>query len=583
MDRRVIRDMTNRKEYQFLAISSIILTFSVVTIHNVAEIYIGNPTSFSFNLSHYFLIFLPLFVAIVLLLSAPTIVLPDKMLEIYAFAISFLAILIWIYSSFIVLDFGPLNGQESDFRAVEEYRVVEIAGIAFASFIFFYILINSPKVIFYFTVALNILLMIPTANALLSDPKETTLRSKPNLDLLFRFSKQQNVLILLFDAFQSDIFADVLQSDPELATKLAGFSYFPDTVGVATTTYLTMPSIHSGEIYAHGQSLHALYDRGVREGSFLNALAAAGHEVALVNPIEKVCPNQIQLCVGANEVLYGKMQQLFVETAHLLDLSVFRAVPLGFKQMIYRGKYWALSQALTSLPLMDFGQRHTVLTSNQLLEAIVARGVVAADRPVTKFIHLFNTHPPFILNSDCQMAATSPPNLRLAAFTQAQCAMRLFLGVIEYFKREEIYDQALIMLIADTGGLRLHSNYVAHDHSELSPEPDLWERVVGAASPVLLVKPPGAQGPFREMAASVQPSDIPATVCEILRQCFASNGISIFDAGTAPLRTRRFYLYNFPRRFWGRDTIPDITGYDVRGPIWDTHSWINFERSGSPN
>ena len=155
--------MTNRREYIFLAIASTVLIFSVVTIHNVATIYSGNPTIFSFNLSHYFLIFLPLFVAVVLLLSAPTIALPGKVLEIYAFAVSFLAILVWVYSNFIVLDFGPLNGQEWNFQPVEEYRIVEIIGIVFASFILFYILINSPKVIFYFIIALNILLMIPTA------------------------------------------------------------------------------------------------------------------------------------------------------------------------------------------------------------------------------------------------------------------------------------------------------------------------------------------------------------------------------------------------------------------------------------
>ena len=573
----MIRDMKKR-EYIYLAIASTVLLSSIVTIHNTATIYSGNIDNFSFNYSHYFLILLPLFVALAMLLLVPTIVLPGKVLKFYVLVVSFLAVLVWVYSNFIVLDFGPLDGQEWDFRIIKKYRVVEIVGIIIISFILFYVLLNSPKVILYFFISLNVLLMVPTAISLLSDPKEATLQAKPNLDLLFRFSKQQNVLILLFDAFQSDVFADILKSDQELATRLAGFTYFPDTLGVARTTYLTMPSIHTGEFYSLGRSLRAFYDSEVREGSFLNALAAAGHEVVLVNPIQKVCPEQIDLCVGADEILYGKWRKFLSETVHLLDLSVFRAVPLRFKQTIYRGKYWALSKALKSLWFMDFRQIHQVVRSNRLLEEIVTRGVVAADRPVTKFIHLFNTHPPFVLDSDCRMAANSPPNQRLAATMQAQCAMKMFLRLMEYLKHEGIYDRALILLIADTGGVRLHSGYVAHDHSELGP----WERIVGAANPILLVKAPGAQGPLREMAASVQPSDIPATVCAIVGQCVASNGISVFDAGSARLRTRRYYHYRFPRKYWGRDDFPGIVRYDVRGPIWDSRSWINFERAGAP-
>ncbi|MEE9220594.1 MAG: hypothetical protein V3U34_03565, partial [candidate division NC10 bacterium] len=163
--------------------------------------------------------------------------------------------------------------------------------------------------------------MILTAWSLLQDPKEASLQARPNLSALYRFSTEQNVLIVLMDAFQSDLFQELLKEDPSLADEFAGFTFFPDTVGVAASTYLTLPSIHSGQIYKEGMNLQDFYSSNIREGSFLNDLATAGHEVTLVNPIRGDCPNLIELCIDSDEVLYGKGWSLVLELAFLLDVS----------------------------------------------------------------------------------------------------------------------------------------------------------------------------------------------------------------------------------------------------------------------
>ncbi len=155
--------------------------------------------------------------------------------------------------------------------------------------------------------------------------------------------------------------------------------------------------------------------------------------------------------------------------------------------------------------------------------------------------------------------------------------MSLFLKFMEHLKQEEIYDRALILLVADTGGVGLPSGYVP----ENDPTPQGWRELVGSANPILLVKAPGARGPLRKLAAGVQPSDIAATVCAIVAACAAAQGTSVFEAGAASPRTRRYHHYRFPRKYWGRNQIPGIVRYDVRGPIWELRSWTNLEAAGA--
>jgi hypothetical protein len=313
------------------------------------------------------------------------------------------------------------------------------------------------------------------------------------------------------------------------------------------------------------------YKSQIREGSFLNDLAAAGHDVSLVNPLLDVCPAQIALCVGGDELLHGKMQVLFNEAAYLLDLSVFRAVPLIYKETIYNGQYWMVSPAMQLLSILVGRREHKVLEANRILEALTARGAATADRPVTKFLHLLNTHPPYVLDSNCRLRRQEFESLRLAATLQVACAMDAFVGLLDYLKREGVYDGATILLVSDTGA-GIHSAHVSPEESD-----QVWPGLVGLANPLFLVKVPGAQGPLRQRTDSVQPSDIPATVCGITRDGVAQGGISVFDAGPASARTRTYKYYIWQHRFWGKDVISDIYSYSVQGVVWKRESWTNYQ------
>ena len=64
-----------RSEFKHLAVASAALLSAILTLHNVATIYIGNFESFSFELKHVFLVSLAAFLAIHVQLSVTALLL----------------------------------------------------------------------------------------------------------------------------------------------------------------------------------------------------------------------------------------------------------------------------------------------------------------------------------------------------------------------------------------------------------------------------------------------------------------------------------------------------------------------------
>lgn len=326
------RQRQEHKDFKNLGLVSAVFLSAVVTLYTITAIYTGNVESFAFELKYLLLVSSAPFLAIVLVLSLAAVLLRGLLLKVYAYTLCFLAVAAWLYSSIFVSDLGLLDGTGRDFSRFEDYKYYGIPAIILIWFVLYNIVAKRPRVFTYLIFFLNVGLISLTAWSLFQDAKESSLVPRPNLDALYRLSSERNVFIVLMDAFQSDVFQELLEQEPSLADDFAGFAFFPDTVGVAASTYLTLPSIHTGQAYTADMNIQEFYSSNIREGSFLNDLAAAGHEVTLVNPIRGDCPKLIELCIDSDEVLYGKRRSLVMETAFLLDVSLLRAVPLFYKR-----------------------------------------------------------------------------------------------------------------------------------------------------------------------------------------------------------------------------------------------------------
>lgn len=371
---------------------------------------------------------------------------------------------------------------------------------------------------------------------------------------LATLSSEKNVLVVLLDAFQSDFFAEMLEREPQLAQAFEGFTYFPHAVGPAPTTYLALPTIHSGTPYREGDGLRDTYRRSVVERSFMAQLAGNGYEAMLVNPTLNYCPAGV-VCDHEGVLVHGRWKSLVEAAAFLVDLAVFRIVPDVLKPSVYAEGSWFATRML--------GERRgafwfDVATSNRVLELFASSMHTGSPRPVARFLHLFSTHSPASVDADCR-EVKNLPWVRQTAIAQDRCALTGLSAMLRRLQTLGIYDRTAIAILADHGAGLPRDASVGW----------IW----GAhASPLLLVKRFGARGALARSTRVVGLGDVAASICAWTKDCRMESGSDLArDSREAPRYP--FFVYHWRHEYWLAASVPILARYEVRGPPHEMASW----------
>ena len=554
------------KTHRRVAIFSASLIFLVLLIQNPANVFAGNIKEFSLNTIDYFGRLFPAYIFGSLVLALPAVFIRGRVLAFYALLLGFIAILIWVYSNIIVINFGVLDGGKFDFSTVSRirFRILETLLLASAFLGLFYLYIKYSKQASYLLATLNVIVAISVVIQLTTNFQSGRKFTTDDNDAIYRVSETKNVLIILMDQFQSDIFSDLVRNRPALKQELEGFTFFPDTLGVAPTTKLTMPSIHSGDFYETGPRLTRFYRTRVERGSFFNSLTDAGHEVVLVSPPALGCPRRVALCKAVWSAVFQRDELLASEIAKLLDFSFFRASPVFWKEGIYNNDDWIFSERQKA-------SRHFVVTGNKFLTNLSSSMQVSGIKPATKFVHLMSTHRPYVVNEQCRFTGNNrSQSRRTQMYNQASCAMDKFIEVLQKLKSVGAYDNATIMLIADTGvgAFNVGSSHGIENGTAKYTGAGLY----GAANPVFLIKPMNARGAYSISEKPVQLTDVPSTVCDLTGDCNGFPGQSVFGE-IDHNRERKYNLYHLTTEWSDRKFVPTPLALSVKGPIWDLASW----------
>ena len=69
----------------------------------------------------------------------------------------------------------------------------------------------------------------------------------------YSFSGEKNVILIVLDAYQSDIFFEIISSEPKYADYFQGFTYFRNAVAGSNYTELAIPALLTGRIFDNSQ------------------------------------------------------------------------------------------------------------------------------------------------------------------------------------------------------------------------------------------------------------------------------------------------------------------------------------------
>lgn len=548
--------MSARWQWPLLGAVSLALVSALMFYQLPIEIYGGNADQFEWPLPSLISVFFPWPVAVLIAAPLALALLPQKPARWVASVLAILASVAWLNATFFQYNFGLLDGQHWKIDAPFWRVGLELAVAAIAAAVIWLAARDRPGTLMAFFGALIAAALVP----LLSIKSDKSPPVAPDASLLSSFSPEKNMLMVLLDGMQADVFEDVLAENKDIAAAFEGFTHYPDASGVAMTTYLTVPAIHSGIPYKPGLSIKTWYKEGVVEGSFLNLLTDAGYSSVLINPMMNICPARVNSCSRIVSLFNGQQSERRQEASELANIALLRIVPFPLKSTVYNNGKW----------LLDFDKPdprtvHKAVEGIAFLDYIGQHMTVDSPKPTVKYYHLLTTHMPVVLDKDCAFVGEGK-NTRAKYLFQARCGVKAFAGLLEKLKANGIYDKTAIILVSDHGS----GGWPNPRHIE---DRGIMSGMRTVANPTLAIKPIGAKGPLTTSPRPVSILSVAPTICGLTGDCKAFPERSLTSDPSGDPAVRLFNSYQWKADYWTKDVLPEVTVYEIQGPVQASTSW----------
>jgi hypothetical protein len=556
----------DRARALLLAGALALLTFLLVP----ASLYLGNLRDFRFApLPVAQVLAVPILV-LALLGIAVARLLPRNASRLCA-ALATLTLLSWTQAYLLVWDYGPLDGQPIDWSVGGWRGLVDlplwVAGLGLA--LKFHERLARPLATAALClVALQAVVVVADGLRQRQALAEKSTRRFPtdDLDAVARFSPERNVVHILLDSLQSDVFHEAVTGPggPRLQAALGGFTWFEEHLGTYPATHMALPVIVSGRVYRNDIPMGEYHEAAYERGSILRAARQAGFEVDIV--AESWMLDELARG-GVDHAYVPSEPSRVVHAARLLDLALFRAVPHVVKRFVYNDQNWLAQRLLAGTNLMMF----PYFSHNAFLDQLVRRFAADRPRPVYKFFHLTSTHAPFVANPDCSFAGRALEATRAAVVAQSRCSLSFVAALLERLRQAGIYEDSLIVIMADHGGWLGPPRYRHGTFGDARATYDLDPRMVGLATPLLAIKPPGAANGFNVSASQTSMTDVAATIDALAGFGAGLPGRSVMEP-REPAVERRYHGYAWTGEQHPR-YLPEVVEYLITGTAYDARSW----------
>ncbi len=545
------------------------------------SLYIGNAVEFPVSFGSMFSVWLPLAVLLAGCIALAAILLPNSIHTAYLSLLAMVSILIWIQGNLLVWNYGLLDGRSISWETYAGRGWLEI-GLWLAALLAAVVAwrkLNQALI----RVAIALFLLQTTVfiySWIQNDSTPSVHSGDANtaaLGEIVRFSSKKNVVHIIADGFQSDIFAELTsegESGNRLRDALIGFKFFREQIGVFPYTHMTIPAILTGKIYRNDLRIKEYMESSVGGKSILSVANDAGYEIDLAVPpgaveniYSKARYTNFYSIDGQDNIATSEFE--YSAAAKLLDLMLFRISPHFVKTHVYNDQLWLVQSLITDKAFLKLRFFSHMRFLKRLHEQMTADRPV----PVYKLIHVMLSHRPMVTNEQCDYAGAVLPTVRETVKTQAKCGLLEVVKLLDSMKRLGIYDDATIVLMGDHGawvppkGLKaiINPDGRTADYINLS--------VLALSVPLLAIKRPGDDGPMTVSAAPTWIIDTAATIADVEGFEAKFVGESVFALKGDQSRERSFNYYEYKRSEWNDDYLSPIEEFTVNGSAVDSSSW----------
>ena len=330
-------------------------------------------------------------------------------------------------------------------------------------------------------------------------------------DNLFSYSRDENFIIFMLDAFDSSTFTKLLNINPTYNDILEDFTYYPDTMAGYPFTEFSIPFILSGKWYENERPFSE-YQNDVFSNSYLfENLDALGYEISLYDK-DAIPQNDVSLRFA--NIKYGKSRfDSFLEYLRIqYNLVGFKYAPWFIKKTfdVDTSKFDALAFVSNTSSQFDW-QTHVFYTG------MLHQEVQIESEKHFKFIHLEGAHVPYRYDKEVHVIENGTYEGNVSA------CVTVIDRYLNKLKDAGVYDNSVIIIMSDHG-------YNADGGTE------------GRQNPFFAVKGKGEKKAFKISNHPFSYEDLPALYNDLLEGKQTSE-IPILTRTSKKARRFLFYYY----------------------------------------
>lgn len=290
------------------------------------------------------------------------------------------------------------------------------------------------------SLAIFIMLFVSSASTLMTTKK--VFMSKQDITSMKKyysdFSSDRNFIIFLVDAVDSKKFATVLK-DTKYKNMLNDFTYYPDTLAYYPYTKQAIPLILTGQVSKNEDDYYTYYNKAFDKSPLLNRLNKENYNINIYdNEFKWVTKKSVMV---TNAVSTTRTVKLVPFAKNELKYVAYKYLPFAFKRFVHIEK-------------MDFTSAKTITNDEPYIWNNIHNYALINENQVNitkekrfKFIHTSGAHVPFVEDEELHWVDEKESSYT----TELKSTMKLIDAYFNMLKDNDIYDNSVIILMADHG------------------------------------------------------------------------------------------------------------------------------------
>lgn len=511
-----------------ILIPAVFLSFTFCVFGPI-EIYMTNIASFPFQIGELALACLFMFLCSLLLFSAITLLFRRRV--VVTSLIFGLALAVYIQGNWMFVNYGEMDGTAVDWEAFGAWPVLNSA--------IWLVLIICPVILSIWLknkatlkkcmnwIAVGVLMVqfltLGTLAFTTTFPQNKDYYVARD-EYMLKLSNKKNIVVMLFDGFQSSYFQQILNEMPEAQVVFEDFVFFDNAVGTSLFSQEGAATILTGNQLLADLPFQENIDYIYENSEFFPALEKNGYDTRYYESTEMVSGLQRDVIKNIRE-FKGESIPWFRLPKLMSRITAFRYMPHVLKQYFWFS--FNDIDALKTAREVDIEEFHM---GDHIFNQDVLSGKVSAELKdnAYRFYYFKGVHPPFDLDENGEYTQYDSETFVVdyvedihenpMMYQQALGSVRIMQNFIRALKSAGIYEKTDIIITADHG----------------------WEN---RYNPILLIKCQDTVGEFSVSHAPVSYiSDFGPTVLSLIDDSYP--GKTIFDYSEDEDRERSFYIYS---------------------------------------